>query len=327
MTTTAHIDDVPEISEHANLKFSPVVLENKSVESIVCGTRVATPFGVGIVKVAGQAQATVALGWGIAYVNEKYLDFNVLPHVLRTADTLRELGDSLVRQKNFKDAAICYERAYRLLPRTYQEQPNNKPNVSNMCSILALCFLRCQEPEKALQWCDVALKMEPENTKAWFRQGQAHVRLGNYDEADLIFKKVGLSAAGADADLLKKEMKANLELLEKQNKQEKRHVSNLYEGYGSCTDSGGEDEAGPLKKKNAKNRDTSANSEPADDVDTTTKHSPASKRGEVISAFERLAKLLGIEVPETPRTTAGLLAIGAIVGASITIGVYKSLGR
>ncbi|KAJ8668218.1 hypothetical protein QAD02_009881 [Eretmocerus hayati] len=55
---------------------------------------------------------------------------------------------------------------------------------------LALCFLKTQQYFEAREACDKALELDPNNEKALFRRGQAHVQLASPELAVIDFQKV-----------------------------------------------------------------------------------------------------------------------------------------
>eukprot|EP01067_Filipodium_phascolosomae_P009737 Filipodium_phascolosomae@DN929_c0_g1_i1.p1 len=244
-----HDEEKADLSEQKELKFCPVETESNS---ILAGTRVSTPLGVGIVRnvvrTSTPERIMVHFGWGVAYLTEKDLNFNVLPHILHDVDSLRELGDTLFAKKEYQESVECYEKAYKMLPHNFQEHPAGKISIATLCSILSLCCLKCDEPEKGLQWAEHALRVNEDNKKALFRKGQAHARLGNYEEADIIFEQCQkLPKETIDADQLKKE-----KLL---NKTRLRGVSRSEKRYRAATDTidSEEDEAPPPNKKGTRN--------------------------------------------------------------------------
>eukprot|EP00916_Digyalum_oweni_P006148 GHVL01010608.1.p1 GENE.GHVL01010608.1~~GHVL01010608.1.p1 ORF type:complete len:311 (+),score=47.54 GHVL01010608.1:57-989(+) len=209
-----------------SLQFCPVANED-----IIAGTRVVTPYGVGVVQSIKDCfgkKVVVTMPWGTLYTPETKLDFNVLPALLRNADRMKETADSLLRDKKYKEAAATFEGAFRSIPRSQQDLAPH--NMSLLCSTISFCYIRAENYDKALMWTEQSLKFNPKNYKAMFRQGVIHSRLGNYVEADSIFRKVSKQLQGSDADALRRESKANKERLEKKQQRvtDKRPFSHFF---------------------------------------------------------------------------------------------------
>jgi FK506-binding protein 4/5 len=65
---------------------------------------------------------------------------------------------------------------------------------------MAACQLKLKNYLKAIDHCKMALQIEPQHPKAFFRIGQAHLEMGNLAEATQHFKKVAeLDPRNADA--------------------------------------------------------------------------------------------------------------------------------
>lgn len=84
----------------------------------------------------------------------------------------KEKGNKCVQQGKYADAVPYYTSCIRLLP-------NEVPSYTNR----ALCFLKLNEPVKAIEDCDKALHHQPQNVKALFRRAQANKTLKQYKDA------------------------------------------------------------------------------------------------------------------------------------------------
>jgi tetratricopeptide (TPR) repeat protein len=120
---------------------------------------------------------------------------------LAEATRLKEEGNALVQQKEFRKACKSYRRVFAyanglvgkdgsmaqyakdndLLSATEEKQLNDL-KVSTYTN-LALCYIRLAEPVKATEAATHALEIDPNNVKALFRQGSASIQLCRWDRA------------------------------------------------------------------------------------------------------------------------------------------------
>ncbi|XP_043387209.1 inactive peptidyl-prolyl cis-trans isomerase FKBP6 isoform X1 [Chelonia mydas] len=109
-----------------------------------------------------------------------------LQKVLKVANTEREFGNYLFRQKRFMDARERYKRASLILCR----RPSNG---DEQCQIdaakllvflnLSFTYLKLERPVRALTYGEKALEIDKRNAKALFRCGQACLSLTEYEKA------------------------------------------------------------------------------------------------------------------------------------------------
>ncbi|CAM4651312.1 unnamed protein product [Lepidochelys olivacea] len=109
-----------------------------------------------------------------------------LQKVLKVANTEREFGNYLFRQKRFMDARERYKRASLILCR----RPSNG---DEQCQIdaakllvflnLSFTYLKLERPVRALTYGEKALEIDERNAKALFRCGQACLSLTEYEKA------------------------------------------------------------------------------------------------------------------------------------------------
>ncbi|XP_074976867.1 inactive peptidyl-prolyl cis-trans isomerase FKBP6 isoform X1 [Caretta caretta] len=109
-----------------------------------------------------------------------------LQKVLKVANTEREFGNYLFRQKRFMDARERYKRASLILCR----RPSNG---DEQCQIdaakllvflnLSFTYLKLERPFRALTYGEKALEIDKRNAKALFRCGQACLSLTEYEKA------------------------------------------------------------------------------------------------------------------------------------------------
>ncbi|KAM8826029.1 inactive peptidyl-prolyl cis-trans isomerase FKBP6 isoform 2-T2 [Synchiropus picturatus] len=110
-----------------------------------------------------------------------------LPTLIKVVDTLREFGNRRFRQRNFFNAKGCYKQATSLLAnRETQSDAERKEIRASQLLLylnLSLTELRLDSPQKALKHANNALEIDPSNTKALFRCGQAYAKLSDYERA------------------------------------------------------------------------------------------------------------------------------------------------
>ncbi|KAJ6655803.1 hypothetical protein lerEdw1_004856 [Lerista edwardsae] len=109
-----------------------------------------------------------------------------LQEKLKVADTEREFGNYLFRQKHFMDARERYKRAYSVLKRVFAgEADQARVDAAKLLVFLNLSFtyLKLERPARALAYGEKALELDQKNAKALFRCGQACLSLAEYERA------------------------------------------------------------------------------------------------------------------------------------------------
>ncbi|KAM6462471.1 inactive peptidyl-prolyl cis-trans isomerase FKBP6 isoform 2-T2 [Liasis olivaceus] len=109
-----------------------------------------------------------------------------LQKILKVAETERELGNYLFRQKHFMDARDRYKRASSVLNRVCaKEAEKDKVDAAKLLVFLNLSFvcLKLERPGRALTYGEKALELDKKNAKALFRCGQACLYLAEYERA------------------------------------------------------------------------------------------------------------------------------------------------
>ncbi|KAL0994506.1 hypothetical protein UPYG_G00123150 [Umbra pygmaea] len=107
--------------------------------------------------------------------------------LLRVVDTQRSFGNRCFKQSRFEDAKDRYKQALTLLGnREVQDDEEKRSITAAQLPIylnLSLTQLRLDRPQKALVYSHKALTIDPKNTKALFRCGQAYLELFDYEKA------------------------------------------------------------------------------------------------------------------------------------------------
>ncbi|CAL8393337.1 unnamed protein product [Gadus morhua 'NCC'] len=113
---------------------------------------------------------------------------NALPLSLlsNVVNTLRNLGNRSFKQGRHDSAKDRYKQAMAALMTRVTQKVDEKEVKALLLPIylnLALTELRLESPQKALKYTNRALEIDPHNTKALFRSGQAYMDKHEYEEA------------------------------------------------------------------------------------------------------------------------------------------------
>ncbi|KAJ7329685.1 hypothetical protein JRQ81_015859 [Phrynocephalus forsythii] len=109
-----------------------------------------------------------------------------LQKVLKVAETEREFGNYLFRQKHFKEAKKRYKRASSILNHVHAKEDEQViVDATKLLIFLNLSFtyLKLERPTRALAYGEKALGIDEKNVKALFRCGQACLCLSEYERA------------------------------------------------------------------------------------------------------------------------------------------------
>lgn len=94
---------------------------------------------------------------------------------------------------------------------------------------LALCYLKIDENILAKEQCTKALELDPENEKALFRRGQAHLKLASPEDAIIDFQQV-LKVQPKNTAASKQISVCNY-LVKKQLAKEKKLYANMFDKF------------------------------------------------------------------------------------------------
>ncbi|KAG9351902.1 hypothetical protein JZ751_023153 [Albula glossodonta] len=107
--------------------------------------------------------------------------------VLNVVKTQRCFGNRCFNQSRYEDAKDRYKQALSLLTHREPVDEKEKSSIADMqlpiLLNLSLTLLRLEKPLKALQYGQKALEIDPQNTKAFFRCGQACLEMDEYEKA------------------------------------------------------------------------------------------------------------------------------------------------
>ncbi|CAH3190861.1 unnamed protein product [Porites evermanni] len=118
----------------------------------------------------------------------------------------KEKGNALVKQNLYDEAVACYTECIEI-------DPENVAVYTNR----ALCYLRLNQDELAIQDTTEALRLQPDNVKALFRRALAKKALNQYDSAARdLFQLQKIEPKNAAA---KKELEVVLDLCRKERRE------------------------------------------------------------------------------------------------------------
>ncbi|XP_013771924.1 E3 ubiquitin-protein ligase CHIP-like [Limulus polyphemus] len=89
-----------------------------------------------------------------------------------SASDLKDLGNKLFGGRKYEEAITCYSRAII-----------KNPTMPTFFTNRALCYVKLQQWEMAIQDCRRALDMDSSSVKGHFFMGQALLELENFDDA------------------------------------------------------------------------------------------------------------------------------------------------
>nr|XP_046251069.1 peptidyl-prolyl cis-trans isomerase FKBP4 [Scatophagus argus] len=113
---------------------------------------------------------------------------------LEQSSVVKEKGTQYFKEGKYKQASVQYKRIVSWLEHEsgLSEEDEKKAKALRLAAHLnlAMCFLKLQEPNQALESCDKALELDPSNEKALFRRGEALCCMKEFDKARDDFQQV-----------------------------------------------------------------------------------------------------------------------------------------
>ncbi|KAK1887167.1 Peptidyl-prolyl cis-trans isomerase FKBP4 [Dissostichus eleginoides] len=146
---------------------------------------------------------------------------------------VKEKGTQYFKEGKYKQASVQYKRIVSWLENEsgLSEEDEKKAKALQLAANLnlAMCFLKLQEPNKALENCDKALELNPSNEKALFRRGEALFGMKEFDQAKDVFQQVlqlypANKAAKSQVVLCQTRIKA-------QHEKDKRIYANMFQKF------------------------------------------------------------------------------------------------
>ncbi|XP_056137828.1 peptidyl-prolyl cis-trans isomerase FKBP4 [Lampris incognitus] len=152
---------------------------------------------------------------------------------LEQSAIVKEKGTQYFKEGKYKQASMQYKRIVSWLEHEsgLSEEDKQKAEALRLAAHLnlAMCFLKLQEPNQALENCDKALELDESNEKALFRRGEALFAMKEFDEARGDFQRVSQlypanKAAKSQVALCQKHIK-------EQHEKDKRLYANMFQKF------------------------------------------------------------------------------------------------
>lgn len=152
---------------------------------------------------------------------------------LEQSSIVKEKGTQYFKEGKYKQASVQYKRIVSWLEHEsgLSEEDEKKAKALRLAAHLnlAMCFLKLQEPNQALESCDKALELDVSNEKALFRRGEALFGMKEFDRARDDFQQVvqlypANKAAKSQVVLCQKHIK-------EQHEKDKRIYANMFQKF------------------------------------------------------------------------------------------------
>lgn len=143
--------------------------------------------------------------WGVAvqdgsgdvhpeFPEDSDIDLKDVDKVLSVAEDVKNIGNSLFKNQDWKGAINKYNKALRYLEVSGEQleedaQLKLEPTALSLFLNSAACKLKMQQWQEALDSCNEALELDQANTKALFRRAQAWQGLKEFSKAMVDLKK------------------------------------------------------------------------------------------------------------------------------------------
>ncbi|XP_044050622.1 peptidyl-prolyl cis-trans isomerase FKBP4 [Siniperca chuatsi] len=152
---------------------------------------------------------------------------------LEQSSIVKEKGTQYFKEGKYKQASVQYKRIVSWLEHEsgLSEEDEKKVKALRLAAHLnlAMCFLKLQEPNQALESCDKALELDASNEKALFRRGEALYAMKEFDRARDDFQQViQLYPANKAA---KSQMALCQKRLKEQHEKDKRIYANMFQKF------------------------------------------------------------------------------------------------
>lgn len=152
---------------------------------------------------------------------------------LEQSGIVKEKGTQYFKEGKYKQASVQYKRIVSWLEHEsgLSEEDEKKAKALRLAAHLnlAMCFLKLQEPNQALENCDKALELDASSEKALFRRGEALFGMNEFDKARDDFQQViqlypANKAAKTQVVLCQKRIK-------EQHEKDKRIYANMFQKF------------------------------------------------------------------------------------------------
>ncbi|XP_017261748.1 peptidyl-prolyl cis-trans isomerase FKBP4 [Kryptolebias marmoratus] len=152
---------------------------------------------------------------------------------LEQSSIVKEKGTQYFKEGKYKQASVQYKKIVSWLEHEsgLSEEDEKKAKALRLAAHLnlAMCYLKLQEPNHALENCEKALEMDSSNEKALFRRGEALFAMKEFDSARDDFQRVvqlypANKAAKSQVLLCQKRIK-------EQHEKDKRIYANMFQKF------------------------------------------------------------------------------------------------
>ncbi|KAM9356669.1 peptidyl-prolyl cis-trans isomerase D [Symphorus nematophorus] len=153
------------------------------------------------------------------------IDFKDVDKVLSVAEDIKNIGNTLFKNQDWKAAVNKYSKALRYLEASRDQleeevQQKLEPTALSCFLNTAACKLKMQLWQDALDSCNEALELNQANTKALFRRAQAWQGLKEYSKAMIDLKKAQ-EIAPEDKAISNEMKRVQLKIQEEKEKEKK----------------------------------------------------------------------------------------------------------
>lgn len=124
-------------------------------------------------------------------------------------DSLKAQGNEAFKKGDFAQAASFYQQAIDAVEAaahaafSEEDKQGIQKEAASLHSNLSCALLKLGNSSQALEQAEKCTQVKPEWHKGWFRKGEAHFALGEYEKAELAYKKA-LDLSGGEDMALKK---------------------------------------------------------------------------------------------------------------------------
>jgi len=112
---------------------------------------------------------------------------------IESATKSKEEGNALFKDKKFEEAIECYKQGIKTLDYRWGATPVEEKNIETLRVILnsnaAMCSLKINNLNDAVNFCNTAIELDPFNTKALYRLSEAYIGLSNFEKANEVINK------------------------------------------------------------------------------------------------------------------------------------------
>ncbi|XP_069567214.1 peptidyl-prolyl cis-trans isomerase FKBP4 [Brachyistius frenatus] len=152
---------------------------------------------------------------------------------LEQSNIVKEKGTQYFKEGKYKQASVQYKRIVSWLEHEsgLSAEDEKKAKSLQLAAHLnmAMCFLKLQEPNQALENCNKALELDASNEKALFRKGEALFGMKEFDRARDDFQQVvqlypANKAAKSQVVFCQKRIK-------EQHEKDKRIYANMFQKF------------------------------------------------------------------------------------------------